>query len=51
MPPGGFEPGIPANEEPHSHALDRAAIILYLLPHHHNHYYHLFIIILFLVNI
>ena len=25
MPPAGFEPTIPANERPHTHALDRAA--------------------------
>ena len=25
MPPGGFEPKIPANERPQTHALDRTA--------------------------
>jgi hypothetical protein len=25
MPPAGFEPTIPANERPQTHALDRAA--------------------------
>jgi hypothetical protein len=25
MPPGGFEPAIPASEQPQTHALDRAA--------------------------
>ena len=26
MPPAAFEPAIPANERPQTHALDRAAI-------------------------